>query len=82
MRVPQCLSASVPPLPPPLCAAVAAAKPKKGDAMVFFSLKPDSSMDDASLHTGCPVIKGVKWTGEGRCTQVHGSGGECTCSVQ
>ncbi|KAL4440709.1 hypothetical protein ABPG77_000418 [Micractinium sp. CCAP 211/92] len=39
-----------------------ATKPKKGDAMVFFSLKPDSTMDDASLHTGCPVIKGVKWT--------------------
>ncbi|KAL4457504.1 hypothetical protein ABPG75_012369 [Micractinium tetrahymenae] len=39
-----------------------AAKPKKGDAMVFFSLKPDSSLDGASLHTGCPVIKGVKWT--------------------
>ncbi|PSC72823.1 Prolyl 4-hydroxylase subunit alpha-1 [Micractinium conductrix] len=39
-----------------------AAKPKKGDAMVFFSLKPDSKLDDASLHTGCPVIKGIKWT--------------------
>ena len=32
--------------------------------MVFFSLKPDSKLDDASLHTGCPVIKGIKWTGE------------------
>lgn len=39
-----------------------ATKPKKGDAMVFFSLRPDSTLDDASLHTGCPVIRGVKWT--------------------
>lgn len=31
--------------------------------MLFYSLKPDGSMDGASLHTGCPVIRGVKWTG-------------------
>jgi hypothetical protein len=51
-------STSAPPtlLPP-------AAKPKKGDAMLFFSLRPDGSSDTYSLHTGCPVIKGVKWTG-------------------
>lgn len=30
--------------------------------MLFYSLKPDGSMDGASLHTGCPVIRGVKWT--------------------
>lgn len=39
-----------------------AAKPKKGDAMVFFSLRPDMKLDDTSLHTGCPVISGIKWT--------------------
>ncbi|KAI7843911.1 hypothetical protein COHA_002453 [Chlorella ohadii] len=39
-----------------------AAKAKKGDALLFFSLKPDGKLDAASLHTGCPVVKGVKWT--------------------
>ncbi|KAI3436521.1 hypothetical protein D9Q98_005938 [Chlorella vulgaris] len=39
-----------------------AAKPKKGDALLFFSLKPDGVNDQYSLHTGCPVISGVKWT--------------------
>jgi len=40
-----------------------AVKPKKGDALLFYSLKPDGSSDPAGLHTGCPVITGVKWTG-------------------
>lgn len=40
-----------------------AAKAKKGDALLFFSLKPDGKLDAASMHTGCPVVKGVKWTG-------------------
>lgn len=39
-----------------------AVKPKKGTAMLFFSLKPDGTADEASMHTGCPVEKGVKWT--------------------
>ena len=35
---------------------------KKGDAIVFWSLKPDGrSSDPAAMHTGCPVIRGVKW---------------------
>ena len=38
-------------------------KPKKGDALLFYSLKLDGTMDYSSLHTGCPVIKGTKWTG-------------------
>ena len=29
-----------------------AAKPKKGDALMFYSLKPDGESDVASLHTG------------------------------
>eukprot|EP00887_Chlorella_sp_A99_P002710 scaffold6.g2710.t1 len=32
------------------------------DALLFYSLKVDGSHDSASLHTGCPVLKGVKWT--------------------
>ena len=37
-------------------------KPKKGDALLFYSMHPNGTMDSASLHTGCPVLKGVKWT--------------------
>ena len=39
-----------------------AAKAKKGDALLFFSLTPDGHSDQASMHTGCPVVSGVKWT--------------------
>jgi prolyl 4-hydroxylase len=39
-----------------------AVKPKKGDALLFWSAKPDGSHDEMSLHTGCPVISGIKWT--------------------
>lgn len=40
-----------------------AAKPRKGDALLFFSLKVDGTPDMAAMHTGCPVEEGVKWTG-------------------
>lgn len=33
-----------------------------GDALLFYSLNPDASMDPYSLHGGCPVIKGAKWS--------------------
>ncbi|PWA81678.1 Oxoglutarate/iron-dependent dioxygenase [Artemisia annua] len=36
-------------------------KPKKGDALLFYSMKPDASLDPLSLHGGRPVIKGDKW---------------------
>ena len=39
-----------------------AVKPRKGDALLFFSLHTDASPDDMSLHAGCPVIKGEKWS--------------------
>ncbi|GFH16420.1 uncharacterized protein HaLaN_12837, partial [Haematococcus lacustris] len=38
-----------------------AAKPKAGDATLFYSYHPNGTMDTASMHTGCPVIKGIKW---------------------
>ena len=61
------------PLPPPThpqamgpfseCASGHVAfKPKMGDAMLFYSIKPDGTHDPMSRHTGCPVIKGTKWT--------------------
>ncbi|KAL5063628.1 hypothetical protein RYX36_025365 [Vicia faba] len=37
-------------------------KPKMGDAILFWSMKPDSSLDPSSLHGSCPVIKGDKWS--------------------
>ena len=40
-----------------------AARPRKGDALLFYSLLPDGkSIDTYALHAGCPVLKGVKWT--------------------
>jgi len=40
-----------------------AAKPRKGDALLFFSLDEETQrVDSKSLHAGCPVIKGEKWS--------------------
>jgi len=40
-----------------------AVRPRKGDAFLFHSFSPNLDKDEAALHTGCPVLKGVKWTG-------------------
>nr|ABI79328.1 prolyl 4-hydroxylase [Dianthus caryophyllus] len=37
-------------------------KPRKGDALLFFSLTPTATPDQLSLHGGCPVIEGEKWS--------------------
>lgn len=39
-----------------------AVKPKKGDALLFFSLEPNAIPDTNSLHGGCPVLEGEKWS--------------------
>ncbi|XP_065863525.1 probable prolyl 4-hydroxylase 4 [Euphorbia lathyris] len=39
-----------------------AVKPRKGDALLFFSLHPNAVPDPISLHGGCPVIEGEKWS--------------------
>ncbi|WVZ90491.1 hypothetical protein U9M48_036789, partial [Paspalum notatum var. saurae] len=36
-------------------------KPKMGNALLFWSMKPDGSIDPKSKHGSCPVIKGDKW---------------------
>ena len=36
-------------------------KPRKGQALLFYSAKPDGSLDEQSLHGGCPVEAGTKW---------------------
>ncbi|KAG7022241.1 putative prolyl 4-hydroxylase 7 [Cucurbita argyrosperma subsp. argyrosperma] len=37
-------------------------KPKKGDALLFFSLHPNVTTDPTSYHGSCPVIEGEKWS--------------------
>lgn len=37
-------------------------RPRRRDALLFYSLHPNNTLDQASMHTGCPVTKGVKWT--------------------
>ncbi|GLI66473.1 hypothetical protein VaNZ11_010316 [Volvox africanus] len=39
-----------------------AAKPKKGTAILFHSIKPTGELERKSLHTACPVIRGIKWS--------------------
>ncbi|KAJ8775229.1 hypothetical protein K2173_020233 [Erythroxylum novogranatense] len=39
-----------------------AVKPRKGDALLFFSLHPNATIDERSLHGSCPVIEGEKWS--------------------
>ncbi|XP_031505150.2 probable prolyl 4-hydroxylase 3 isoform X2 [Nymphaea colorata] len=39
-----------------------ALRPRMGDALLFWSMHPDASLDALSLHGGCPVIKGDKWS--------------------
>eukprot|EP00262_Sarcandra_glabra_P008925 TRINITY_DN22876_c0_g1_i1.p1 TRINITY_DN22876_c0_g1~~TRINITY_DN22876_c0_g1_i1.p1 ORF type:complete len:289 (+),score=43.68 TRINITY_DN22876_c0_g1_i1:156-1022(+) len=35
---------------------------RMGDALLFWSMRPDASLDPSSLHGGCAVIKGNKWS--------------------
>lgn len=37
-----------------------AVKPRKGDALLFYSLNPDGKEDDMSTHASCPTTKGVR----------------------
>ncbi|KAK3247778.1 hypothetical protein CYMTET_42735 [Cymbomonas tetramitiformis] len=39
-----------------------AAKPKKGDMLMFWSITLKHTIDPASMHAGCPVLRGEKWT--------------------
>ncbi|EOA27746.1 hypothetical protein CARUB_v10023900mg [Capsella rubella] len=36
-------------------------KPQRGDAIFFYNLFPNGTIDKTSLHGSCPVIKGEKW---------------------
>lgn len=39
-----------------------AVKSVRGDALLFYSLKPDGTPDRKSLHGSCPTTKGEKWS--------------------
>ncbi|XP_024023145.1 probable prolyl 4-hydroxylase 9 isoform X1 [Morus notabilis] len=36
-------------------------KPRRGDGLLFYSVFPNGTIDQLSLHGSCPVIKGEKW---------------------
>lgn len=38
-----------------------AVPPRRGDAILFYSQRPDGKLDENSLHGACPVLKGTKW---------------------
>ena len=66
-----------------LTRAIHIVKPRRGDALLFFSLHPNATPDTSSLHAGCPVIEGEKWSAT---KWIHvdsfdkkvGAGGECS----
>jgi len=37
-------------------------RPRKGKAIVFYNVRHDGQLDEYSLHGGCPVGEGVKWS--------------------
>ncbi|KAJ1696985.1 hypothetical protein LUZ63_005497 [Rhynchospora breviuscula] len=37
-------------------------KPNKGDAVLFWSMDLNGESDPKSVHGGCPVLKGEKWS--------------------
>ncbi|KAL4857404.1 putative prolyl 4-hydroxylase 4 [Chlorella vulgaris] len=60
-----------------------AAKPVKGSAVLFHSIKPSGELERRSLHTACPVIRGEKfaapkWLHVGH----YAMGGEAPVPVQ
>ncbi|KAL7144583.1 hypothetical protein ABFS83_07G022200 [Erythranthe nasuta] len=62
-----------------------AVKPRKGDALLFYSLHPDAVPDTLSLHAGCPVDEGEKWSATkwihvDSFDKVIGGGGGESCS--
>ncbi|XP_057959762.1 probable prolyl 4-hydroxylase 4 [Malania oleifera] len=60
-----------------------AVKPRRGDALLFFSLHANAVPDPLSLHAGCPVIEGEKWSATkwihvDSFDKIVGTGGNCT----
>eukprot|EP00756_Hemistasia_phaeocysticola_P055014 Hpha_TRINITY_DN3092_c0_g1::TRINITY_DN3092_c0_g1_i2::g.138469::m.138469/K00472/P4HA; prolyl 4-hydroxylase len=45
------------------CRSGAQIFPRKGSAVAFYGMRQDRSLDPFSLHGGCDVVKGEKWSG-------------------
>lgn len=43
------------------CRSRLAIRPRAAQAILFYSQLPNGELDPASLHGGCPVLKGEKW---------------------
>ena len=43
------------------CYTKLAVRPRKGDALLFYSQRADGTIDPLSKHGGCPVLEGTKW---------------------
>ena len=37
-------------------------KPRKGDAVLFYTMTPDGTEDGNSIHGSCEVVAGEKWS--------------------
>lgn len=37
-------------------------KPRKGDAVLFYTMTPSGKEDPASIHGSCEVTSGEKWS--------------------
>ena len=37
-------------------------QPRKGDAVLFWTMQPNGAEDSMSLHGGCEVLDGTKWS--------------------
>eukprot|EP00053_Salpingoeca_punica_P021384 m.212952 g.212952 ORF g.212952 m.212952 type:complete len:591 (-) comp22145_c0_seq1:194-1966(-) len=44
------------------CSKGIASKPQKGKVIVFYSMLPSGNLDPLSLHGGCTVYEGEKWS--------------------
>ena len=70
------------------CRSKLAVKPKKAEAVLFYDQLPQGGQDDASLHGGCPVLKGTKWAanlwvwnGEVHGSEINASGTEAAADA-
>ena len=44
------------------CSRGLAVKPRAGSVLLFYSMLPNGDFDHTSLHAGCDVHEGVKWS--------------------
>lgn len=44
------------------CSGGLKVEPLKGSAIIFYNLLPSGALDELSLHAGCPVEDGTKWS--------------------